>query len=113
MQHQVMLQQQQQQQHAMLQQQQQQGQPPIGQMTPQRQEAQLPQQHHPLGQSPQIDPSQRMIGPGVNGQPRQYMNPTGAGMPGGMGPGAQMGIVGNMQNPNLMNGAFNGDANDE
>jgi hypothetical protein len=66
MQHQVMLQQQQQQQHAMLQQQQQQGQPPIGQMTPQRQEAQLPQQHHPLGQSPQIDPSQRMIGPGGN-----------------------------------------------
>ena len=48
------------------QQQQQQGQPPMGQMTPQRQEAQLPQQHHPMGQSPQVDPAQRMMGPAGN-----------------------------------------------
>lgn len=39
------------------------------------------------------------------------MNPNGAGMPGVMGPGGQMGMVGNMQNPNIMNGAFNGDGN--
>ncbi|KAG1469347.1 hypothetical protein G6F56_003307 [Rhizopus delemar] len=113
-QQQAFIQQQQQQQQAMLQQHQlqQQGQPPMGQMTPQRQEAQLPQQHHPMGQSPQVDPGQRMMGPGgVNGQPRQHMNPNGAGMPGVMGPGGQMGMVGNMQNPNIMNGAFNGDVN--
>jgi hypothetical protein len=110
-----MQQQQQQQQQAMLQQhqqlQQQQGQSPMSQMPPQRQEAQLPQQHHPMGQSPQVDPNQRMMGPGMNGQPRQHMNPAAAGIPGVIGPGAQMGLVGNMQNPNIMNGAFNGDGN--
>lgn len=47
----------------------------------------------------------------MNGQPRQHINPAGAGMPGVIGPGAQMGMVGNIQNPNLINGAFNGDGN--
>ncbi|KAI9253206.1 WD40-repeat-containing domain protein [Sporodiniella umbellata] len=100
-QQQAYIQQQQQQQQAILQQQ---LQGPSTMTTPQRQEAQLPQQH-PMGQSPQVD--QRMMGPAVNGQPRQHINPNGA-MPGMMG--GQM-TMGNMQNPNLMNGGFNGDVN--